>query len=72
MNHKLIGSIFAVLYLLCALPLPWTSGAQGYLFGWLPVALAYWWVLMIVNLVFVLWVCKCFVNASKDSKEGAE
>lgn len=70
MNHKWIGGIFAVLFLLCVAPFPFTEGAQTYLFGWLPLALAYWWVLMVVNLVFVLWVCRCFVNSGK--KKGGE
>lgn len=31
MNHKLIGGIFAVLYLLCVIPFPFTKGAPGIL-----------------------------------------
>lgn len=65
MNHKCIGGIFAVLFFLCVAPFPFTQGAQVYLFGWLPMALAYWWVLMVANLVFVLWVCKSFVDSGK-------
>lgn len=68
MNNKRVGIIFVILFLLAALPLPFTSGAQTFLFGWLPVSLAYWWVLMVVNLIFVLRVCKKFVETSK--KEG--
>lgn len=69
MNHKLIGTIFAVLFLLGMLPMPFTAGEQMLLFGWLPLALAYWWVLMVLNLIFVLWVCKSFVNSSKKEEE---
>lgn len=69
MNHKKIGIIFVILFLLSMLPMPFTAGSQTYLFGWLPVALAYWWVLMIVNLIFVLWVCKVFVKSSKEEGE---
>ena len=61
MNHKLIGGIFAVLYLLCVLPFPFTKGAP-----------AYWWILMVVNLLFVLWVCKCFVDSNKRKGEEEE
>lgn len=67
MNHKKIGIIFLILLLLAAVPLPLTGPDQTFLFGWLPAALAYWWTLMIVNLIFVLWVCKRFVdNAEKN------
>ena len=69
MNHKLIGIIFVILYLLGAVPFAFTEGAQAYLFGWLPLSLAYWWVLMIVNLIFVLWVCKRFVESSIEEEE---
>lgn len=69
MKHKLIGTIFAVLFLLAFLPLPFTEGEQTMLFGWLPATLAYWWVLMVVNLVFVLWVCKSFVKHANEEDE---
>lgn len=73
MNNKRIGIIFVILFLLAALPFPFTAGVQTFLFGWLPASLAYWWVLMIINLVFVLVVCKKFVESSKaetTKKEG--
>lgn len=73
MNKKLIAVIFAILLLLAAIPLPFTAGSQIYLFGWLPLSLAYWWVLMIVNLIFVLWVCRSFVrHSAKENKKEAE
>lgn len=68
MNHKKIGIIFAILFALCVLPMPFTAGAQSYLFGWLPVGLAYWWVLMVANLIFVLWVGKVFVKSSEKEE----
>lgn len=68
MNHKRIGTIFVILFLLCMLPFPFTAGEQMYLFGWLPFTLVYWWCLMIVNLVFVLWVCHCFVKSHTDEE----
>lgn len=72
MNNKLIGIIFIILLLLAAVPLPFTAGPQIMLFGWLPLALAYWWTLMILNLIFVLWVSKVFVAYSqkKNKKDG--
>lgn len=72
MNHKLIGCIFAVLYFLCVIPFPFTQGTPIYLFGWLLLPLAYWWILMVVNLLFVLWVCKCFVDSNKKKEEEEE
>ncbi len=72
MNHKLIGAVFAVLYFLGAFPFSFTEGTPVYLFGWLPLSLLYWWVLMVVNLVFVLWVCRRFVESSKHEKEEEE
>lgn len=68
MNHKRIGTIFVILLLLGMLPFPFTAGEQIYLFGWLPFALLYWWCLMIVNLVFVLWVCNCFAKTNKEEE----
>lgn len=69
MKQKLFGCVFLVLLLLGALPLSMTWGEQGYLFGWLPVALAYWWALMVVNLAFVLLVCREFVRSSKKGEK---
>lgn len=71
MNHKRILTIFVILFLAGAIPWPFTSGEQTYLFGWLPGCLLYWWILMIINLIFVLWVAKVFV-ASNEKKEGEE
>ena len=68
MNHKKIGIIFLVLLLLALILFPFTKGPQVYLFGWLPVTLVYWWVLMVANLVFVLWVSHEFVKTSKKDK----
>ena len=68
MNHKKIGIIFLVLLLLALIRFPFTKGPLVYLFGWLPVTLVYWWVLMVANLVFVLWVSHEFVKTSKKDK----
>lgn len=68
MKHKRIGIIFLALYLLSAIPFPFTQGTQIYLFGWLPLALMYWWILMVLNLIFVLWVCRSFVKHSKKEE----
>ena len=72
MNHRRILTIFVILLLLAIIPLPFTAGEQTYLFGWLPLALAYWWVLMLVNLGFVLWVCRKFVKSSQEDAEKKE
>lgn len=69
MNHKLILSIFVILLLLGMVPFSFTATPQPYVFGWLPFPLLYWWILMAINLVFVLWVAKEF---TKNSKKEAE
>ncbi|HLR20709.1 MAG TPA: hypothetical protein VK087_01755 [Tissierellaceae bacterium] len=68
MNHKLILSIFVVLLLLALIPFSLTATPEPYIFGWLPFPLLYWWILMVVNLVFVLWVSKKFVESSKEDE----
>lgn len=65
MNHKKILTIFVVLLLLAVIPFSFTANPEPYLFGWLPFPLLYWWVLMVVNLIFVLWVAKKFTESSK-------
>lgn len=68
MNHKLILGIFAILLFLGVAPFSFTATPDPYLFGWLPLSLGYWWVLMAVNLVFVLWVAKEFVKHAKEEE----
>lgn len=71
MNNKLIGAIFAVLFFLCMFPFAFTNSPEPYIAGWLPFPLLYWWILMLLNLVFVCWVCHVFVkNAKKTNGEG--
>ncbi|SHH17708.1 hypothetical protein SAMN02745245_00746 [Anaerosphaera aminiphila DSM 21120] len=73
MKNKIIIPIFVVLFILGAFPFKFTAQSGNYLFGWLPVPLAFWWLLMIVNLVFVLIVSKHFVNVSeRESKDEEE
>lgn len=68
MKNKVIIPIFVVLFLLGFLPWPFTTGNQILLFGWLPLTLGFWWLLMIVDVVFVLIVSKHFVNTSKEEE----
>ena len=68
MKNKIIIPIFIVLFLTTAIPWPFTAASGNYLFGWLPRPLAYWWILMAVNLVFVLLVSRHFVKTSKDEE----
>lgn len=65
MNNKIILPVFAVLFLLGAIPFGFTALPEATLFGWMPLALAYWWGLMGINLVFVLLVSKHFLNTAK-------
>jgi len=69
MKNKIIVPIFVVLFLLGAIPFSFTETSGDYLFGWLPAPLAYWWGLMVVNLVFVLCVSKHFVTTSVKEEE---
>ncbi|MCL2602626.1 MAG: hypothetical protein FWD91_07415 [Treponema sp.] len=72
MKNKVIIPIFVVLLLLAMVPLSFDSGSMRLLFGWLPLQLAYWWILMFVNLTFVLCVARHFVKTSKKEGEGDE
>lgn len=65
-NNKLIFLIFTILLLAAMIPFNFTETPYPILFGWLPATLLYWWGLMGVNLIFVLWVAKAFVNDDKE------
>ena len=69
MNNKIVLPIFTVLLLAAVIPFKFTTTQGQYLFGWLPVVLAYWWTLMILNLVFVLWISKMFMNSNDETKK---
>lgn len=68
MNHKLILGICSILIALAIIPFSFTASPEPYIFGWLPLSLLYWWVLMIVNLAFVLWVAKKFTDSAKEER----
>lgn len=68
MKNKIIIPVFIVLFLLGFIPFPFTASSGTLLFGWLPLTLAYWWALMIVDVIFVLLVSKHFVDTSKDEE----
>lgn len=72
MNHKLIAIIFAVLLLAGMLPFGFTASPEPLVFGWLPFPLLYWWVLMFLNLVFVLWVAHCFVKEAEEKNRAEQ
>jgi len=69
MNNKLVFIVFVILLMLAMLPFSFTESPEPYVFGWLPFPLFYWWILMFVNLVFVLIVAKKFVESSKKGGE---
>ena len=71
MNNKVIIPIFIVLFLLGFIPFPFTKQSPVLLFGWLPVTLASWWILMFIDLIFIYCVCRHFVKVSQE-KEGNE
>lgn len=68
MKHKLILVVFVVLLSLAMIPFGFTMSPEPYVFGWLPFPLFYWWILMAVNLAFVLWVAKEFVKHEKEDE----
>lgn len=72
MKNKVIVPIFIVLFLLAVIPFGFTTLTNSMLFGWLPASLAFWWMLMILNLVFVLAVCRHFVKVSEKNKGEEE
>ncbi len=67
-KNTLIKVVFVILLLLAMLPLGFTKSPEPYVFGWLPFPLFYWWILMFVNLIFVLIVAKDFVNNGEDEE----
>lgn len=69
MKNKYIFIIFVILLLAAMIPFSFTSRPEPFLFGWLPLSLAYWWTLMIVNLIFVLWVAYSFVKNNNDEED---
>lgn len=67
-KNTLIKVVFVILLLLAMLPFGFTKSPEPYVFGWLPFPLFYWWILMFVNLIFVLIVAKDFVNNGEDEE----
>ena len=68
-KNKIIMGIFIVLLLLAMIPFSFTKSAEPYIFGFLPFPLFYWWILMVVNLIFVLIVAHDFVKNEKDEED---
>ncbi|MDD7305757.1 MAG: hypothetical protein PUG67_04125 [Peptoniphilaceae bacterium] len=68
-KNKIIMGIFIVLLLLAMIPFSFTKSAEPYIFGFLPFPLFYWWILMFVNLIFVLIVAHDFVKNEKDEED---
>lgn len=67
-KNTLIKVVFVILLLLAMLPFGFTKSPEPYVFGWLPFTLFYWWILMFVNLIFVLIVAKDFVKNGEDEE----
>lgn len=70
MNKKRIFVIFVILLILAMVPLKFTTAPEPYVFGWLPGPLLYWWILMVLNLIFVFWISKEFVKSEKEEEEN--
>ncbi|WP_297281315.1 hypothetical protein [uncultured Anaerococcus sp.] len=71
-KNKFILCIFIILLFLAMMPFEFTKSPEPYMFGWLPFPLFYWWILMFVNLIFVLFVVKDFAKNEKDGEENNE
>lgn len=67
-NQKVL-IIFIILLLAGAIPFKFTANPEPYIFGWLPFPLLYWWILVVLDLVFLLWVTYSWLNDNKK-KEG--
>lgn len=68
-KKNIIKIIFAILLLLAMIPFSFTKSPEPYIFGWLPFPLFYWWILMFLNLIFVLFVAYDFVKNEKDEEK---
>ena len=69
MKNKIIIPIFLVLFLLSFIPFAFTESCTPLLFGWLPTPLAYWWILLVADLIFVFIVCRHFVKTSEKEED---
>lgn len=68
MKNKIIIPIFLVLFLLSFIPFSFTEHSMPMLFGWLPAPLAYWWSLLIADLICVFAVCAHFVKTAEEEE----
>lgn len=72
MKLKVIIPIFLILLLLGAIPFSFTARDGILLFGWPPSTLAFWWVLSVLDAVFIYLVCRHFVKVSAEEKNREE
>jgi hypothetical protein len=57
--------LFVLLFLAAAIPWPWTARPEPYLFGWLPFPLFYWWVLVVLNFIYILWAANEWLRSKR-------
>ena len=67
-KKNVIKIIFVILLMLAIIPFDFTKNAEPYIFGWIPFPLFYWWILMFLNLIFVLKVAYDFVRNENDEE----
>ncbi|MCG0276249.1 MAG: hypothetical protein L5655_08860 [Thermosediminibacteraceae bacterium] len=60
--------IFVILLLAAAIPFEFTERPEPYVFGWLPFPLFYWWILVILNLLFLYWVSSSWLREINEKK----
>ncbi len=70
MSNKKVFWIFLVLLCAAALPFSFTTRPEPYIFGWLPFPLFYWWILVVVNFVFLFRVTRSWLAEQRKKEEG--
>lgn len=56
---------FVILFLLGFVPWPWYYSSSPYLGGWLPLPLAYWWLLEVTYTVFIFYMTYYWLNSTR-------
>jgi len=61
--------IFVILLLAAMIPFKFTNSPEPYLFGWLPLPLFYYWLLVVLNFIFLLWVCLSWLKEVRQRED---
>lgn len=61
--------IFVVLLLLALIPVDLSKiFPETYFFGWLPIQLLYWWILIAINFIFILRLVKRKIKEAEQKQ----